>query len=406
MLIEFSVANFRSLRDRQTFSMVKAKGNELLGTNTFEATAAKKFNLLRSAAIYGPNASGKSNLLGALHTMQEIVLKSAHVQPDKKIPVIPFFLTKDTRAAPSEFEVIFIADKVRYQYGFSATVDRIHEEWLLAYPKGRPQRWFGRQWNEQNKNYDWELGANLTGDKQLWQKATRPDALFLATAILLNSEQLKPIYDWFDKTLHMANIGWKPDFSAYLYKKNHESVKEFIINFIRVADPGIEDIFIEPGVAELPQWSDIRTVHRNSEGGTEALNFSDESAGTRKLFAFAGPWLETLNKGYVLFIDELNTHLHPGLVKFLVRYFHSSATNPENAQLIFTTHETSILNQEIFRRDQIWFCDKGEEQATTLYPLTDYSPRKGRENLELSYLSGCYGAVPYVGPSRADADGL
>ena len=379
MLIEFSVANFRSLRDRQTLSMVKAKGNELLGTNTFEATATKKFNLLRSAVIYGPNASGKSNLLRALYIMQEIVLKSAHVQPGKKIPVKPFLLAKDTCVAPSEFEVIFIADKVRYQYGFSATADRIHEEWLLAYPKGRPQRWFGRQWDEKNQRYDWELGGNLTGDRQLWQNATRPDALFLTTAIVLNSAQLQPVYDWFDETLRLAGItGWAPNFSADLCKEDHK--KKSIINFLHAADPSIEDIFIEPGAAELPQGADIRTMHRNSEGGTDILNFDDESAGTRKLFAFAGPWLDALNKGYVLFIDELNTHMHPELVKFLVRYFHSTTTNPENAQLIFTTHETAILNQEIFRRDQIWFCDKGEEQATTLYPLTDYSPRKGREN--------------------------
>lgn len=423
MLIEFSTANFRSLRDRQTLSLTKAKGDELVESNTFTTVAANKFELLRSAAIYGPNASGKSNFLLALQTMKEIILESAtNLQRGDKLPVTPFRLSKATRHAPSEFEVIFIVDKVRYQYGFSATEDRIHEEWLLAYPKGRPQRWLGRIWDEQKQNYDWELGNNLTGEKQLWQKSTRDNALFLSTAVQLNSEQLQPVYDWFNDTLHMTNIpGWSPGFSASLCEK---SEKAQVMDFLRAADLNIEDIVVETepfDIKSLPddmpthvkkmfadelkdkKLVDIKTVHKSEEGDKVAFDFEDESDGTRKLFAFAGPWIDTLANGYVLFIDELHDNLHPRLVQFLVRLFHNSETNPKNAQLVFTTHETSILNQDEFRRDQIWFCEKGEDQATTLYPLTDFSPRKGRENLELAYLSGRYGALPYVRPLRKRA---
>ena len=420
MLIEFSVANFRSLRDRQTFSLAKAKGDELLNTNTFQVEAVNKFHLLRSAAIYGPNAGGKSNFLLALQVMKKIVLESVTgLQRGDKLPVTPFFLSHSTRHAPSEFEVTFIVNKIRYQYGFAVTTDRIHEEWLLAYPKGRPQRWFGRAWNEQSQGYDWELGNNLTGEKLLWQKSTRDNALFLSTAVQLNSEQLQPIYDWFNDTLRMTNVaGWSPRFSASLCE---ESEKTQVMDFLRAADLGIEDIIVEKKPIDSTMLPDdmpepikkeiseklrgkellkITTFHKDAEGKLETFDFEDESDGTQKLFAFAGPWIDSLANGYVLFIDELHDNLHPRLVQFLVQLFHSSETNPKNAQLIFTTHETSILNQEVFRRDQIWFCEKGEDQATTIYPLTDFSPRKGRENLELAYLSGRYGALPYVRPLR------
>lgn len=420
MLIEFSAANFRSLGKRQAFSLTKAKGDELIKTNTFKTVAFNEFDLLRSAAIYGPNAGGKSNFLIALQAMKKIVLESAtSLQRGDKLPVTPFRLSQVTRNAPSEFEVTFIVNQVRYQYGFSAAADRIHEEWLLAYPRGRPQRWFGRIWNEQTQNYDWELGSNLAGEKELWRKSTRDNALFLSTAVQLNSQQLQPIYDWFNNTLRMTNIaGWSLGFSASLCEKRE---KTKVMDFLHAADLNIEDIIVEKkpfDVNALPddmpdqlkdaiagdlkdkQLVNIKTVHKSIEGDKVTFDFDDESDGTQKLFAFAGPWIDTLANGYVIFIDELHDNLHPRLVQFLVQLFHSSETNPKNAQLVFTTHETSILNQEVFRRDQIWFCEKGEDQATSLYPLTDFSPRKGRENLELAYLSGRYGALPYVRPLR------
>lgn len=420
MLIEFSVANFRSLYDRQTFNLTKATGDELAESNSFTVLAASQFELLRSAAIYGPNAGGKSNFLGALQVMKRIVLESAaKLQRGDKLPVTPFRLNSQTRNAPSEFEITFIVDQVRYQYGFTATAERIHEEWLFAYPKKRPQRWFGRAWDKENRSYKWELGANLTGEKQLWQKSTRDNALFLTTAVQLNSVQLQPIYDWFKNTLHMANFaGVDPGFSASLCEKNE---KAQVMNFLHAADMNIEDVIVEkkpfdsiPLPDDIPgavkdfltnkikgrQLLDIKTIHKGEDGELITFDFKEESDGTQKLFSFAGPWIDTLANGYVLFIDELHDNLHPRLVQFLVELFHSSETNPKNAQLIFATHETSILNQDVFRRDQIWFCEKNNMQTTIIYPLTDFSPRKGRENLELAYLSGRYGAMPYIQPIK------
>lgn len=415
MLVEMSVANFRSFHESKTFSLVKGNGHELREPNTFKVAAPNEIDLLRSAAIYGPNASGKSNFLRALQTMKRVVLDSAvKLQRGDPLPVTPFRLNSATLLQPSEFEVIFIVDGVRFQYGFSATTDRIHEEWLMAYPKGRVQRWFSRCWDEKTNHYSWELGNNLLGEKQLWQKSTRDNALFLSTAVLLNSEQLQPVFDWFKNTLRMSKVGgWRPDFTASLCE---QSEKSRIMEFLRAADLNIDDVLVERKPFDLQSLPDgfpeqlkeliagdkdrqivqIQTVHKRGDGEAVVFDLNDESDGTQKLFAFAGPWIDVLSHGYVLFVDELHDNLHPRLVQFLVQLFHDSETNPHNAQLIFTTHETSILSQDVFRRDQIWFCEKNDDQSTHLYPLTDFSPRKGRENLEQAYLSGRYGSLPFV----------
>lgn len=416
MLVEFSASNYRSLRDRQALSLIVAKGNEHMRSNTFETATYHPFKLLKSAAIYGPNASGKTNLLDALYTMHDIVLESASdYQLGDKLPVYPFQLDRAKSETPCEFEVILIADAVRYQYGFTASADRIHDEWLYAHPKGRPQCWFERAWDEAARQHHWKLGNGLSGEKRLWKKFTRENALFLSTAVQLNSKQLQPVFDWFKNKLHIIGVrDTSPSYSAALCK---EEKKDQILKFLKKADLSIDEILIEmaffdssvlPG--ELPRsvrdrisdeledkaFSNIKMVHKSAEGEKVEFDFEEESHGTQKLFAFSGPWIESLANGNVLFVDELHGNLHPALVRFLVQLFHSKKSNPNNAQLVFTTHETSILSQDIFRRDQIWFFEKGTEQASDLYPLTDFSPRKGRENLELAYLSGRYGAVPFI----------
>lgn len=417
MLIEFTVANFRSIKTAQTFSLVKGKGGELEAENSFALSAPGAPPLLRSAAIYGANAAGKSNFIKALQAMSKVVVESsAKMQPSEKLPVTPFRLDDTSEALPTEFEVSFIAAGVRFQYGFTATRERVLEEWLLAYPKGRPQRWFGRTWRNDEQIYLWETGSELKGQKQLWQESTRANALFLSTAVQLNSEQLAPVYDWFDRILRTAQVGgWGISFSASLCEETDGRAR--VVEFLKAADLGIDDVQVNKqkfDAGSLPddmpetikqhltkeldgkELLDVSTLHRAPDGRTVPFDLDEESDGTQKIFAFAGPWLDTLKNGYVLFIDELHDHLHPTLVRFLVELFHSPETNPKNAQLVFTTHETSILSQEVFRRDQIWFCEKNDRLATELIPLSDFSPRKGRENLEMSYLAGRYGALPFV----------
>lgn len=417
MLIEFSVTNFRSIHSQQTLSLAKSKLKESneLDQNTFTPSELPGLGLLRSAAIYGPNAAGKSNLLLALRTMKEVVVESAtQWQRGDEVSVIPFKLDPQSAKEPTEFVVTFIAEGVRYEYGFATTRVQIVEEWLIAYPKMRAQHWFARRWNKNKGEYDWEFGNALQGQKQLWQESTRSNALFLSTAVQLNSQQLQPIYDWFKKTLR-TTTGLEEGFTMSLCTEAEKKAQ--VLSFLKAADIDIHDVLVKTKVFDAGDWSDgfpdevkamiakklkgkeiaeLTMVHQDSVGQPIPFDFEDESDGTQKLFSFAGPWIDVLKNGYVLFIDELHGNLHPKLVLFLVELFHSDETNPNNAQLVFTTHETSILNQEVFRRDQVWFCEKNDHRSTILFPLTDFSPRKDRENLEMSYLAGRYGALPYM----------
>ena len=409
MLIELAVANFRSIRDEQRLSLVAGPGKELAETNTLVAPTSegtKPLTLLRSAAIYGANAAGKSNLVKALATMRTIVLTSH--QELKQLPVTPFRFDPESAGLPTLFEVVLLKDGVRYQYGFTATAERIHSEWLFAYPKGRSQKWFERSYSPDQNADEITFGDKLTGDKEVWRRATRTNALFLSTAIQLNSAQLQPLAHWFEEKLQVIGIyDWAP--WASLDRCEGDS-KASILDFLNAADLAIENIRLEDDDRGIPirallnmpvahiggQRRKALFQHRLADGMAVDLDLRDESDGTQKMFAFAAPWLQALEEGRVLVVDELHDNLHPALVQFLVNLFNSQSTNPRGAQLVFTTHETSILNQDILRRDQIWFCERDERQATRLYPLTDFSPRKGLENLERAYLSGRYGALPYL----------
>lgn len=425
MLIEFTVKNFRSIKDELVFSMAKAKGGELECTNSFTPNAPSSVPLLRSAAIYGPNAAGKSNLVRAMMEMESIVRHSAsNNQQGDDISVTPFLFDEASSSEPTEFEMIFISEGVRYQFGFSATKNRIVDEWLIAFPKGRAQRWYSRGFNTKTERAEYKFSDLLTGKKLIWRDVTRANALFLSTAVQLNSEQLKPVFNWFKETLRPANVGgWGPAFTISLCEKDSTKVK--VLEFLKKADFDIHDIRIDKEKFDpdiLPEHLthsvrdklikelndkdilDIKTIHKSKDGRFIPLDFDEESDGTQKFFSFAGPWIDCLDKGYVLVIDELHDNLHPVMVKYLIKLFHSNKTNPKNAQLIFTTHETSILNQDVFRRDQIWFCEKDDQQSTSMFPLTDFSPRKDRENIEQGYLSGRYGALPFISSSSINTN--
>ena len=409
MLIELQVKNFRSFRGPAVFSMAKTAGAELADTHTFESQALATPSLLKSAAVYGPNASGKTNLVYALVIMKGLV--TLPFREDEPMPVSPFRLDANSRKQPCEFEVIFVSEGVRYQYGFSVTEERFTGEWLLAYPHGRPQRLIDRKYDAKSESYVWGSMTKLAGPRKLLQEATRRNALFLSTAVHLNNEHLRPVFDWFDKTLCIVgSAGPRADYSMELCKQPEG--KESILAFLRANDINIDDISIEEKQAGLENFSGdmpdterqkvlqglsarAYSLYKLKNDRMEKFEWVDESEGTKKLFEFAGPVLEILKEGCVVIVDDLDRHLHPALVGFLVQLFHNTEVNMENAQLVFTTHDTSILNQKMFRRDQIWFCDKGRDRATELFPLTDFSPRK-TENIEYGYLSGRYRAFPHI----------
>lgn len=418
MLVEFSVANFKSIKDRQTLSLVASGRQEEADIQPFSVPGSTKsgLKLLPSAALYGPNGAGKSNFLLALRAMREFVMDAAALRSEvSPLPAQPFKLDSSMRNAPTEFEIIFFLHGTRYKYAFFTTEERIVQEELSAYPQNRAQRWFARRWDTQKQDYDWHLGPSLGGAKNLWKKSTRDDSLFLSTAARLNSRQLLPVHQWFSRAVCVIGVEewWGgSERSATLCKTDR---KEAILKFLKTADLGIDDIQVtkktmkvrvgklsnqanEAGNQSFLEFDsfNIRTLHQDNRGELVAFGLQDESNGTQKLFSFAGPWIDILDQGRILFVDELHGSLHPKLVEFLTRQFNDRKTNPNNAQLIFTTHETAILSQQFMRRDQVWFFEKDGDQATQIYPLTDFRPRKGRENLEAGYLSGRYGAVPYV----------
>jgi hypothetical protein len=431
VLIEFSVTNFRSIQARQTLSLVASRDPEHLERNVGGALGGG-LRLLKSVVIYGANASGKSNLLRALESLRQLVQHSAtSIQEGQSLPITPFRLSKAVDGQPSEFEVAFIGDDgIRYHYLCAATAERVFKEWLVSYPMGRAQRWFEREYNRETGRQTWWFGPNFKAERaerKVWQEFTRDNALFLSTAIQLNNAQLRPVFTWITQKLIVLTPGvdLNPFLSLELLRE--ERGQRQIMSFMRAADVGIsrleleeQDLALSPPTSELapgavrlsfevglapgspaPTHTSKRfrvlAWHKYTDSDDEvALDLmSDESDGTRKLFEFTGGWLRALEWGATLFVDELDRSLHPHITRFLVGLFNSHG-NSKNSQLIFTTHDTTLLDADILRRDQIWFIEKGKQNSSHLYSLLDYSPRKG-EALERGYLKGRYGAVPFVG---------
>jgi uncharacterized protein len=420
MLIQFSVENYHSILGRQTLNMAASKYfKELEPLNTFEAGAVETTpRLLRSSVVYGPNASGKSTLVNALDFMRDRVINSAkESQANEEIDVAPFKLTATSRAGDSEFEVAFIEEGVRYQYGFRCNRQRFTEEWLFAYPEGRAQKWFQRVFDPKMGKDDYRFSATafLGGRKrQDWREQTRGNALFLSTALQLNNEQLKPVLNWFQQRLRIikAHQNLTPTFT--MNRCRDETDKRQVLEFMNSADLSIADIHIKSQIFSpeiLPKDMPTGLRHEISQqmAGAEIMQAKfmhedveshelvefdqeDESDGTRALFAFSGPWLDVIKEERVLVVDELDTSLHPLIVHYLVKLLHHQ---DRKAQLVFTTHDTTILSQKILRRDQIWFMEKDDKNATQLYPLSDYSPRDN-EAIERGYLNGRYGGIPFL----------
>ncbi len=411
MFIEFRVSNFRSIKDMQVLSMVASPKKELLAENTFKPGVPGFERLLRSAVVYGANAAGKSNLLLAFQFMQSLVANSGNMQEGNPLPYAPFKLSAKSKKEPSSFEVTFVAEGVRYEYGFSADAQRIRSEWLNAYPQGRPQHWFERSYNAKTQKFDWSISTKLKGKPSVWRDATRANALFLSTAIQLNSQQLRPVFEWFQKRAVVVGVG-PSAFNQGLTLKllDQAKGKEKLLEFVHAADFGIADLslqkmpvrvqggFVPPTSDSTPPTVIRVTAFHNSIDSSDKVEFDlgEESNGTQILFKSAGAWLNVLEKGEVLFVDEIDTSLHPHMTRFLISLFHNRKTNKNNAQLIFTTHDTSLLDSDLFRRDQIWFIEKDAKSSPHLYPLTDFSPRKD-EALERGYLRGRYGAIPFIG---------
>ncbi|MDM8548697.1 ATP-binding protein [Desulfobacterales bacterium HSG2] len=409
MLIEFSVQNYLSFKNPVTFTMVASSVRRHAENNVFPVT--RKLSLLKSAVIYGANASGKTNLFQAMHFMKDLVRNSSKAtQVGEKIDAAPFRLSTETENMPSVFEIIFIRDGIRYRYGFEADHSKIHNEWLFYVPGAKETKLFVRE------DGVFEIGTHFTEGKGLESK-TRDNALFLSVAAQFNGEISKAVLKWFGNFNIISGFGEYGDITTEYMEKGETSAGK-IGEFLKVADLGIEAVNIDkaeagtnipksPGIPKtardvlISKETDIKTLHQKYDRNKKIVGFENfglkenESKGAQKIFSLAGPILNTLSGSEVLVADEMDAGLHPLITKFIIQLFNSEENNPNNAQLIFNTHTTNVLDRNLFRRDQIWFTEKDRYGSTDLYSLLDYKV-KNSASYGKDYILGRYGAIPYI----------
>jgi uncharacterized protein len=417
MLIEFSVGNYRSFKEKVTFSMVAAnlvsQDKNLDTSNVFAVD--KELSLVKSAAIYGANASGKSNLAKALNFMKWFMVNSSkETQSTEAIGVEKFRLSTETDDQPSFFEIVFLLDGQQHRYGFTADREKVRSEWLYYVPKTRETKLFDRQADK------FDVAKVLKADGIAAK--TRNNALFLSVSAQFNVEKSESILDWLSYQVNLISglddESLSTTVSCLIDKQHHSE----IIELIQKLDLGIAGIEVEQihardvlkDVSDPQQRRLLRMLSKNnialntistthskfdSQGQQISLEEFDiddeESDGTKKIFALSSLLIDTLKNAKILIIDEFDARLHPLMSRSIVELFNSNETNPHNAQLIFMTHDTNLLSNKIFRRDQIWFTEKDRYGATALYSLAEYKVRNDA-SFESDYIKGKYGAIPYI----------
>lgn len=397
MLIQFSAENYLSIRDKVTLSLLASNDKE---HPEHLIPLQGKDSCLKASVIYGANASGKSNVLHAFWFMVNYVLNSHEKQLNRKTDRVPFKFSQQTPNAPSTFEVIFAVNGVRYAYGFSAEDNEIVEEYLYRYPNGRRAVIFERT---NVSNYRFTVDIDLQNSLK---ERNSPNKLYLSTAANWNYELVKPVFAWFASCSILCKYS-----SLNVYGSNADALRDdayraIIASMLQVADFGIKSLAYNEssrrGAAggRENEYDNIDAVHQvedeNGDMHPYVLNMSEESAGTSSYFSLIGIIQKTLDEGGLLFADEMDAHLHPLLTKHLISLFNSTEHNLHGAQLVFTSHNTNLLDLDIFRRDQIWFTEKDERTAATdLFSLHDFSVRKDTK-VERSYLIGRYGAIPFI----------
>ncbi len=402
MLIEFEVGNYLSFKKPVRFSMIAANPiKEFMDENTFEEG---RLRLLKSAVIYGANASGKSNFLFAMRRMRFLVINSL-TDLQGIGGVRPFALDAATENAPSHFEICFLLNNQRYRYGFEADSKSITKEWLFSASKQKEDTLFIREGDAIDVGDDFSEGNNL-------EEKTRDNALFLSVVAQFNGPIARSIMGWFNSFFIISGF----DDAAFEGVSNqillNEVTHPLLVDIIKQADMGIMDLIasevptdakpILSGQKDISASKTLRvaTVHKKfrdgNEDGIARLDFFVESEGTKKFYRIIGPILACLNTNSVICIDELDAKLHHLLTKAVVKLFNSTVTNKRNSQLIFSTHDTNLLNYGNLRRDQIWFTEKDQQGATDLYSLAEVKVRND-EALEKNYIRGKYGAIPYIG---------
>jgi AAA15 family ATPase/GTPase len=425
MILEISIQNFRSIQEEQTFSMIADAGKSKI-ENTFEANpvgSTDPLKLLRSAVIYGANASGKSNVIRAIYALRMVATQTGKLAMDESIDWYePFRFDENSARQPTGFKIQFIGpDNIRYHYEIQFNEDEIVFEKLDFYPSGYPANLFERKANGESMHII-KKGKALKG-RMIPPVVFKNQAFLSKFGTEIPHDQLSPIYLYFSNIVvlnvldnfKLGEIRMKV--AKEIAKPESDSLKRKLSKLIRISDTRIEGIesletteedFVLPD--KLPealrkklmeQYSRktmaIHKIYKDGlEIGTEMIDLDEESAGTIVLFAIGGMILQTLEKGGIIIVDELDNSLHPKLCKFLVRLFHHNISNKANAQLIFATHEVTLLDRDVFRKDQIWFVEKDKFGQTEIFQASDVDGARDDTNFENWYRTGKFGGQPHI----------
>ena len=418
MLIQFSVTNFLSFRDETILSLSTNKDN----SHSENLLSYKNERILPSVAIYGANAAGKSNLHKALTAAIIMIRNSNNLQVDQPLMVTPFLLDNKSRFDKTKFDFIYTYNDVKYEYGFVLDSNHVWEEYLYEYKSSKPSLIFER--SEINKyKFTTKTKSQLS---QIVDKNTS-NKLFLATATSWNSDLTKDAYMWFATMIDTYD---SQNLEGLMYTEfdrhqnnNDSSLNKFMLHLLQKVDINISNFNYEsikrevnqlpfelppelqglmnpiPSAKKVLEQRRIITSHQVVENGEKKeypLNYFDESNGTKRLFTYGPVLKNALENGRTIIIDEIDNALHPAMTKSLIEMFQNPNINKNNAQLIFNTHEISLLDLNLFRRDQIYFVEKNNKTGVSdLYSLDEFSPRKS-ENIQKRYLQGRYGAMPVV----------
>jgi AAA15 family ATPase/GTPase len=398
MLLEFTVGNFLSFKDKKTFSLEAGGIKTVLPDNVIQNG---KYKVLRSAAIYGANSSGKSNFVKALDFMVNTVKNSSKLNSIDKLGAKPFLLNTETENQPCYFEILFTEGESRYRYGLELDNDKIHSEWLFILEANSKKEvpYFVRELEGIGVSDVFEEAKGL-------ESKTRDNGLFIPLVDQFNSVIAKTVMYNISRIRVLSGIDHKDAIlmTGVLYK--YEEDKVLIESFLDKLSLGFDSFTVKDD-ANLTFGKKIKTIHKKyNKKGEFVSNFEfdlneQESSGTNKLFDLSGHIVFSLMYGTVLIIDELDSKLHPILTQEIIKLFNNPDTNPKNAQLIFTTHDTNLLGANLFRRDQIWFTEKDEVEATDLYSLLEFKDIDGKSvrndrSFEADYIRGRYGAIPYI----------
>ncbi|WP_041961931.1 AAA family ATPase [Sulfurospirillum cavolei] len=419
MLVQFSVDNYRSIKDKVTLSMMTATKDKERFFNI------RNYELLNSAVIYGSNASGKSNVLSAMAFMRRVVLnKMKVIQSTDTLPHDPFKLNTATQDASSTFEIIFFIGMTKYRYGFEIDTTTVYAEWLYADEKGKEAKLFYREVDEEEYvNPTFKEGYQFF-DKKKFKINISKNQLFLWKCDQNDGVISKSILNWFKYVNIINGINHNGYINYTMQQMEHEDFRTEIIKFVKTADIGLEDIQLEETDVPKDMLEKLIALEKLKQNNVEEINFKqvnintyhtkfdeknsavktevfeldrEESLGTRKFFKMSAPILNTLQEGKILAIDELDASLHPMLTMHLIKLFHDPKVNTKNAQLIFTTHDTNLLKPHLFRRDQIWFTEKDVYGSTHLNALAEFKDVRKDADFEKEYIQGKYGAIPYLG---------